>query len=262
MVMNKEAYECLFPTINMNDILIDTWFLSKDNIGHFKCNKLTIELIYKIIYSLKNNYKITELSTVSGNEYIQQYRLIYDDTNNDTLDIEKIKEVNNKLNTINLNIQFPLKVFNDNGVVVDCFFNNSTELQFSLIDNIIDISLDYSSIFVQDNRLYLALIYLYNIGFIKIGTFSEICDIRLLLKDNKDINYIISKLEAKGGITILDNLYQYIENCVMVIKNKKAMSLKSNQLLSSINKMNLYNFLYTIGQIADTEFKYRNRDLI
>jgi len=96
MIVNKEAYDWLFPTVDISNILINTWFLSKESIGIFKCEKLDSELILKVIKVLNDNInKLTELSIVTDNMGVQEYRLIYDAKNkNDVLNVNQLK-INN-----------------------------------------------------------------------------------------------------------------------------------------------------------------------
>lgn len=259
MIVNKEAYDWLFPTVDASNILINTWFLSKESIGIFKCEKLDSELILKVIKALNNNInKLNELSIVTDNMGVQEYRLIYDANNKkDVLNVNQLKINDIDLKTVTAVVQFPLKVFGRNGEVKGHTFCNSTELLFSLETNIIDITVDFSSIFAQDNTLLLTTIYLFDLGLIKSGDTSELYELQKMSNDKMDISNIITMLEEKNGLTLSNQEYQYIENCVMINDDEKQKKFEDNVTLSSQNKPQFESFIKDITQILEIEFEYK-----
>jgi len=259
MIVNKEAYDWLFPTVDISNILINTWFLSKESIGIFKCEKLDSELILKVIKVLNDNInKLTELSIVTDNMGVQEYRLIYDAKNkNDVLNVNQLKINDINLKTVTAIVQFPLKILRQNAEIIEHIFYNSTEILFSLETNIIDITIDYGSILAQNNTLLLTIIYLFNLGFIKRGNTSELYELRKMSNNKIEISNIITTLEKKNGLTLSDQEYQYIENCVIVVNDEKQKKLDDNFTLSSQNCTQFESFIKSITQILKIEFEYR-----
>ena len=49
MIVNKDALDYNFLKLNLDNILAETWFLSKEVVGSYKCNSLTIKEVEEII---------------------------------------------------------------------------------------------------------------------------------------------------------------------------------------------------------------------
>ena len=55
----------------------------------------------------------------------------------------------------------------------------------------------------------------------------------------QDLNFNLSGAEidkSKGGIAVCDGMYQYIENCVIVLHDDHLRFFSENPVLSKINK--------------------------
>jgi len=144
-----------------------------------------------------------------------------------------------------------------NAEIIEHIFYNSTEILFSLETNIIDITIDYGSILAQNNTLLLTIIYLFNLGFIKRGNTSELYELRKMSNNKIEISNIITTLEKKNGLTLSDQEYQYIENCVIVVNDEKQKKFDDNFTLSSQNCTQFESFIKSITQILKIEFEYR-----
>lgn len=256
MILNVDAYNSLFPTVEAENMQINTWYLSRDIIGYFKCSNLAVDLILEVIDFINSQNKITELSIVTGSGKNYKYRLLYNSRDRESvLNKNVLKENAHILKTVDLTMKYLLKVYNIKGMLVDEYLYNSTVLHFSLIDNTIEIMLDFGSVFNPDNRLYLSLIYLYHTGLVKKGSENAIDELLLMLEKNMDMDIIIQKIKSKGGIAVSDGMYQYIENCVIVLHDDHLRFFSENPVLSEINKTEFNGVISGLEKIIGERFR-------
>lgn len=72
-----------------------------------------------------------------------------------------------------------------------------------------------------------------------------------------EMDNIITMLEEKNGLTLSNQEYKYIENCVMINDDEKQKKFEDNVTLFLQNKPQFESFIKDITQILEIEFEYK-----
>lgn len=258
MIINKDTLSYNFPEIALNNILVDTWFLSKDTIGSYKCKDLTIQKIEQIIvYLEKNNINIMDISFTYWKNRVYSYKLIFERKNGENkLKPAILYENIENLIGITMNIEYTLEVYDLKKNFTEWTLSNSFEIFFMLVKNEVILTIDFQSIFYEDNKTMILLIYLMECGLLKIGEKDQIPILVDMLNKNSSLTNIVEKVKKINGISLIDEQFEYLKYCVMKISNN-LFCIENNKKLSASNKNKFNQLILDLGKILEVNFEWR-----
>lgn len=257
MIINKDALDYNFLKLNLDNILVETWFLSKEIIGSYKCNNLTIKEIEEIILYF-SNINITEASLTYKKENVYTYKSIFQ--NNNIKDIFKMSALYEKLGDligITVNTGYNLNVYDLGKNLIEHNLNNSFEIFFLLEKNEVILTVDFQSIFCEDNRIMILLIYLMKSELLEIAKIDEIKIVMNILKEEEDLTNILKKIKEINRISVTNEQFQYIKYCVLKTSNDFS-HIQANKELSIINQEKFNKIILDLGKVLGANFEKRD----